>query len=174
MSLRAALQARWAGLASREKGLAGLIAALMLAALLWWLALAPALSTLRSSEARHQVLDAQLQQMQNLRAQALALQSQPKLGFDEALRALEASIRQRLGAAAQLSVAGERVTVTLRAVPAETLAQWLVQARLVARARPTEARLVRSAAAPAGAGANPAALGLAAWDGSLVLGLPAR
>lgn len=163
MKLPPALQARWDALAAREKRLVLAAMALVGAALVWWIAIGPAIQTLRSAAASHQRLDVQVQQMKALAAQAQALQSQPKAGLDESLRALEASTTQRLGAGARLSVVGDRATLTLRNVPAEALAQWLAQARINARALPTEARLVRSAAP-----------GSASWDGTLVLGLPPR
>lgn len=103
--------------------------------------------------------------MQSLQAQAQALQSQPKIGHDEALRALEASVKQGLGASAQLNVVGDRATVTLRNTPADALAEWLAQARVNARAIPSEARLVRNTSNPT----DPAV-----WDGTLVLSLPAQ
>jgi general secretion pathway protein M len=167
MSWGSDLSDRWKALAQREQRLLTLAAAVVGVALLWWLALAPALALLRSAPARHAALDAQLGQMRGLQAQAKALQEQPKMGADEALRALDLSVKERLGGGAQLIVAGDRATVTLRGVPADTLAQWLTQARVNARAVPAEARLVRSAATPPGKAG-------AAWDGSVVLTLPSR
>jgi len=167
MKLPPTLQVSWDALATREKRLVVAAVALVAMALVWWIAIGPALQTLRSAAASHQSLDAQLQQMKALAAQAQALQSQPKAGLDESLRALEAATSQRLGAGARLSVVGDRATLTLRNVPAEPLGQWLAQARINARALPSEARLVRSAA-PAGATSN------ASWDGTLVLSLPPR
>ncbi|MBX3585031.1 MAG: type II secretion system protein GspM [Ramlibacter sp.] len=160
MSPMQQLRARWATLAEREKTMLLLAAAVVGLALFWWVGVAPALATLRAAPAQHRDLDRQLQQMRALQAQAQALQSQPQQGHDEALRALELTIRQRLGSTARYTIAGDRVTVTLTAAPPEALAQWLTQARVNARALPTEARLTRNAA------------GL--WDGSLVLSLPAR
>ena len=64
------LQTRWAALQPREKTLVLASAVLVLAALLWWLALAPAFKTLRSAPQQHQALDAQLEQMNRLQAQA--------------------------------------------------------------------------------------------------------
>jgi len=63
-----------------------------------------------------------------------------------------------LGTAARMSIAGDRVTVTLTGVPPDAFASWLAQARVDARALPTEARLTRT---PAG------------WDGTVVMALPA-
>lgn len=162
MKLPPAAQARWEALAPRERLLVLAAAALVGLALIWWLTVAPALKTLRGSAEQHRTLDAQLQRMRAMATQAQALQAQPKLAYDEALRALELSTRQRLGATAQLSVVGERASITLRAAPPDALAQWLAQVRLNARALPSEARLTRGAAATGG------------WDGTIVLNLPPR
>jgi general secretion pathway protein M len=160
MKLPPQWSAAWAGLAPREKMLAGGAAALVLMALIWWLAIAPALAVLRSSDAQHQALDAQLARMRALQKQAQALQGQPKQNQDESLRLLEASVRQRLGTSARMVVAGERVTLTLANTPPDALATWLSQARVNARAVPAETRLTR------GAGGG--------WDGTVVLTLPPR
>lgn len=154
------LLARWDGLASREKALVLVAGLLVGLAVLWWLAIAPALGTIRQATAQHQTLDVQLARMQALQAQAQSLQSQPRQSADESLKALEQTIRQRLGTTARYSIAGDRVTVTLSGTSADALAQWLTQARVNARALPGEARLNRTAA------------GL--WEGTLVLTLPSR
>jgi general secretion pathway protein M len=154
------LRAHWASLAPREQAMLGAAAAVIGFALLWWIALGPALATLRSADAQHRTLDAQLQTMRRLQSQAKAMQSQPRQNPDEAMRQLEAAIRQQLGTSARYAIAADRVTVTLTNTPAAALAQWLAQVRTNARAIPGEARLTRN---PAGG-----------WDGSLVLTLPAR
>jgi general secretion pathway protein M len=159
MTLPPRLQARWDSISRREQQWLLAALALVLGAVLWWVALAPALATLRSAEQQHQLLDAQLQQMQRLQAQAKTLQAQAPMSFNEARRLLEASVKS-LGAAAQLSVVGERVTLSLKGASPDALAQWLAQARLNARAVPSEARLLRNAAGT--------------WDGMLVLTLSAR
>lgn len=168
MSARIAFQARWDSLAERERRLLASAAVLIVAALVWWVALAPALATLRAASVQNLQLDAQLQQMQVLKAQAQALQSQPKMAADEAQRTLEGLVKQRLAGMAQMAVVGERVTVTLKGVNADALAQWLVQARTNARAVPTELRLVKSD--PKNAALNTPAT----WEGTVVLTLPAR
>lgn len=170
MTASTPIAARWSQLAERERRLVTIAIALVATAALWWVGLAPAFTSLRSANARHRQVDTQLQQMQALQAQAKTLQAQPRLSHDEALRALEASIKQGLGPAARLQVAGERATVTLKGVSAEALAQWLAQARVNARAAPSEARLVRTSTVGAPA-ATPSA---ATWDGTLVMSLPAR
>ena len=165
-SLMGAIQERWRALAPREKTLVTAAASVVALALLWWVGVAPALKILGQADARQQSLDAQWQQMQALEAQARALQAQPKARHDEAVRALEASIKQSLGAGAQLSVSGERATLTLKGVPASALGTWLTQVRANARALPTEARLVRNPSTTAATGVL--------WDGVLVLALPPR
>lgn len=176
--LKKALQQRWQTLATRERQALALAALVLVLALFWWVGLAPALRTLRSTEARQHGLDAQWQQMQSLQSQARELQQQTRLSRQEALQALESSVRQRLGASGQLTVQGERATLVLKAVPATALAQWLSQARANARVLPVEVRLSRSNAAPGGNPNNPGAprpapsVAEPAWDGSLVLALP--
>ena len=166
MSLPSPLQpfsAQWARVAPREKNLIRLTAALLLAAILWLLILAPALATLRSADGQAKTLDAQLQRMKTLQAQADALQKQPPLGFDDALRALTSATKQSLGASAQLNLTGDRVSVTLKAASANALAEWLTQARVNARSVPIEVKLVRATAT-----------GAANWNGVVIMGLPPR
>ena len=199
-ALQARWQAWWPELAPREQRMVVIAGTLVLLALVWWVALAPALRTLATAPAAHAELDAQLQQMSALQIQAKALQSQPRANREDALRALETSVRQGLGPNAQIQVAGagagEGVLVTLRATPADGLAQWLAQARGNARAVPREVHLTRTqggtqapvrapggqGAFPSGPGAANAAAAAAAaaadtrvrWDGTLVMNLPAR
>lgn len=153
------LMARWNALARREQHAVLAALVLVLGAVLWWVALAPALSTLRSAPQQQRLLEAQLQHMQRLQQQAKTWQAQPALTPAESRRLLEASVKT-LGPNAQLTVVGERVTVTLKGASADALAQWLTQARLTARVSPTEARLVRNAAGT--------------WDGAMVLILSTR
>lgn len=182
------LQARWRALDAREQTLVRSAALMVGLALVWWVLVAPPLHALRQADALHRNQDAQWQKMQTLQAQAQALMSQPKMSRDDAVRALEASVKQRLGATAQLTITGDRATLTLRSTPADALAQWLAQARLNARAVPTEGKLVRTAAtatAPTTVGttvvsptatlagaAAPTQAPVPAWDGTLVLNLP--
>jgi general secretion pathway protein M len=150
---------RWAALAPREQRLIALAAMLSSAALLWWLALAPALRTLTGAAEQAAALDLQLQQVRSQQQRALTLQAQPRLRLNDARHALEATVRQRLGSTAQLSLNGERATLTLKGVDPTALADWLTLARVNARSVAIEAHLQRN---PAGN----------AWDGTLVLALP--
>lgn len=151
------LRQTWDRLASRERRMVALAVAALLAALVWMLGLAPALKIVRAAPAQLETLDLQLQSMHSLAAQAKALQNRPSVTRDDALRALESSVQQRFGASAQLSVSGDRVSVTLRGAAPEVLAQWLSQARVSARAVATQASLIR---------------GTSGWDGTVVLDLP--
>src|SRR3990167_2685440 len=174
-----ALGERWQALAPREQRLVLAAGALVSLALTWWLALAPALHTLRIAGPRHAALDGQLQHMQSLQAEALHLQAQPRIRPDDAQRALQASVLEALGATARLTLSGDRATLTLKGTPADVLAVWLAQARSNARAIPQEAHLTRSGPGEARAGAaaqtpRPAATAAVRWDGTIVLALPPR
>lgn len=158
------LAAAWGRLAARERRLVGLAALVVLLALLWTLALAPALRTLRGAPAQRAALQAEQQRMQALRDEAEALKALPRLGRDEAVRALQATTRQRLERGAQLSVVGERAQLTLSDVPAQALADWLADARANARATPVDARLTRAGDRAPGAEVR--------WSGTLSLALP--
>lgn len=130
--------------------------------LVWWLGVAPALATLRSAPERHARLDAQLSHMRSLAATAEQLRAQNTTrppARDDALRALEQA-NTTLAGTGQLSVLGDRATLTLRNTPPEALAQWLAQVRVNARVLPLEARLTRTPGAAA------------QWNGTLVLGGP--
>lgn len=179
-AVTASLQARWKALAPREQNLVLAAGAIVALALLWWVAMAPALATLRAAPARHAELDTQVQRMLTLQAEAQQLQSAPRSNPTDSVGTLRTALTQRLGPAGQLNVVGDRVTVVLKGAPADGLAQWLAQARSNAHASPVEARLVRNAAAAApAAAAGATTLGGAApsgaprWDGTLVLALPA-
>lgn len=157
MMATAPLRQAWSRLAVRERRLVIVALVLVAAGLLWAFAVAPALATVRSAPQRLVQLDAQLQTMQVLATQANALQARAPIRRDEAVRLLESSVQQRLAGKAQVSTAGDRVTVTLSGVAPQPLAQWLGQVRGTARVSVQQARLLRG---PAG------------WGGSIVLQLP--
>ena len=89
------------------------------------------------------------------------------------MRALQASVTERLGTSARLALSGDRATLTIKNTAADTLALWLVQARSNGKATAQEAHWTRSSAAtdPAPSAASQPS---AHWDGTLVLALPAR
>jgi general secretion pathway protein M len=157
MNFPTTLRSQWATMSVREQRLLQTALIILLSSALWWLGLAPALATLRSAEKQHRVLDAQWQQMQTLQAQAKTIQTQTPLTIPQAQRLLEDSVKP-LGTTAQLGAMGERVTVTFKGISADALAQWLAQARLNARATPSEAHLNRT--------------DTGTWDGTLVMSRP--
>lgn len=161
MNQLAPLMARWQNLAARERMLVSVAAIVLGLALFWWLLIAPAMQTLRTANAQRSQLDQQLQQMRSLQSQAKALQSSAKVNTGDALKELESSAKQRLGTATQLTAVGERVTVNLKSVNPDALAQWLSQARINAHALPIEAHLVQSTEAAA-----------VRWSGTVVMRLP--
>lgn len=120
--------------------------------------LVPSIKVLRYATADHQALDAQLDTVRALAAQAQAIQNEPKPSHDEAIRFVENSAKQRLLGTAQLTVSGDRATLTLNNTKPEALAAWLTDARTNGRLLPIEAKLTRTEAG---------------WSGQLVLNLPA-
>jgi len=129
--------------------------------LIWWLALAPAIQTLRQAPAQHAQVDAQLASLRAMASTAEAVRAQntaQPMGRTEALRALEESMTT-LGETGQLNVVGDRPTVTLRGTPPEALATWLARVRLNARLTPVEAQLSGDTTP-------------VSWSGSLVLAGP--
>lgn len=135
-----ALRERWNALAERERLLVGAATVLIVLALLWLLAVQPALRTLRSAPAEQARLEQQWQAMQRLAAEARTLRAAPPLAPGLAAQALQGATA-RLGTAGRLALQGDRAVLTLSGVDGEALAQWLVAARHGARARPVEARL---------------------------------
>ena len=155
------LSASLQGLPPRQQKAVRLAAWVVGLALLWWVALAPAVSTLRQARAQHAELDRSLGQMQELAASAEIIRTQnatPVPTPEVAGRSLEQATSS-LGAGAQLAQQGDRVTVTLREIPATALAQWLQQVRVNARVVPVQVQLQRSGAP-------------ASWTGQVVLAGP--
>jgi general secretion pathway protein M len=133
----------WQGLAPRERVLVASAGGLVALALLWWLALQPAWRTLSRAPFEINRLDAELQAMQGLAAEAQTLRDTPPLPPAQAQAALRAAT-ERLGVKAQLSLQGERVVVRFDGIAPSALRDWLAEARAGARARPVAAALQRS------------------------------
>jgi general secretion pathway protein M len=156
-TLRDTLQSWWSQRPAREKPLLLGAAILVSAALLWWVAIAPAVRTLSGFDAKWAAQDAQLQTMLRLQNQAQSLTAQAPLSTAAAAQALLASVQQSFGTQADVQIQGNSATVTLRGVPGEALAQWLATARANARSVPVQTRLKRG---PNG------------WTGTMQMGLP--
>lgn len=151
------LRAWWRQRPPREQALLLVCAALVLAALLWSLALAPALKTLRQHPAQRAQLQATLAQMQALQAQAQSLQGQAKPTEAQAQQALQNQTASLLGPQAALALHGGSATVTLRGASPQALGRWLAGVRTEAHAQVLQARLQHNAEG---------------WSGSVQLGLP--
>jgi general secretion pathway protein M len=147
--------AAWSRLQPREQVLCALAGCLVAGAVIWWMALAPALQILHNAPAQQDALSQQMARMQQWQTEAQTLQSQPALSHDQALRALETGVLQTLGTGSSLSVLNDRVTVVVKATAGDALAQWLAQARINARSVPAEVKLHRAASR--------------LWEGTVVL-----
>lgn len=164
-----AIKLWWASIAPREQRWITIAAWLVGLAVVWWIGLAPAIKTLRAAPAQHAAADAQLQAMRAQAAQAKDLRGQRAISYDEALRNLEGSVKKTLGTGANLAINDTRANLSLKNVNADALALWLNQARIDARAVPTEARITRSTPAAASSTST-----VTSWDGTIVLNLPPR
>ena len=162
-SLAARAGARWSQLKPQEQLGIQLATILVVAFILWIASVGPNLQQWRTANAKGLALDAQLQQMQTLQAQAQAIQVQPALTYDDAVLALKQATVQSLASTAQLSISGDRATATVQNAEPQALAQWLTQARVNARCVPLEAKLTRAHAS-----------GPTLWNGTLTLSLPSR
>ena len=156
--LRRNASAWWRALALRDRRLVTLAGVVAAAALLWGLAVQPALRTLREVPPAIERLDAESQRMQLLAAESRTLRSAPPVTPTQAAAALKAAA-ERLDEKARLVVQGERATVKLTGVDGAALRSFLAEARASARARPVEAQLVRG---PKG------------YDGTLILAIGGR
>ena len=159
------VQSRWQALTPREQRGLRWLGVLLLVVVFWQVLLAPAQNKLRVAESKRAGLAQQLQHMQAWQTQAQALQQRTPLSRDSALKALQ-SVTPSAGI--QLNPQGERVLVTLKAVPAAVLSDWLAQARTQAQTLPSEVHLTRAS----NTDANRSTPATAVWDGSMVLLLP--
>jgi len=159
-SQRQAMRQAWQQRSGRERGLILTAAVLITVLGIWQIAMAPAWSVWRQAPARQAELDARTQHMLALQAQARQWQANTAVTRRVALEQLQTSAEQLLGPGVQLQVQGDQLQLTLKAAPAEGLAQWLTQARKLSQSRPVQAELQRLDATPS------------AWQGQLTLRLP--
>jgi general secretion pathway protein M len=164
--VRSGWHAVWSRRNPREQRLLGIGVWVLGLAVLWVLALGPALHTWQEAPARQALLDAQSQRMRQLQAQAQSLQKPAVITRTDAAKWLEKNLNE-LGPNARISLQGETATLSLQAAPATALARWLSQARDNAQALPTQAQLQH--ASPPGSDSLDTP-----WRGSLVLRLPSN
>ena len=156
-NLKQALAQRWNEASAREQSAMKLGATLVLLALLWWIGLQPALSTIKSTRVQMPLVRAQYEQMLQLQAQAGVLRAQAQQAVPDAKALLQESVPS-LEKNARLTAQGERATVTFKEVRPADLARWLEQVRLKAHSRVLEMHISQTT-------------GL--WSGAVVLQLPA-
>ncbi|MFY7871797.1 MAG: type II secretion system protein GspM [Limnohabitans sp.] len=171
-ALQNALRQAWQARSLRERRGLMLAATVIGLALLWQLALAPALQTWREAPLRQSRLDQQRQQLLLLEQQARAMQGMPKVSREEALRWLQGPGLQALGTGATVRVQGEQVLVELQSTSPGQLSRFLQQAREQARALPLQAQLQQAPPAPANPASAAPTPGPLAWRGTLTLSLP--
>ncbi len=146
---RAEAAARWSALAPRERMAVMVAAGFVAVLLLWWIAIAPAWRTLSRAPAQMDELDAQIQQMQRLAAEARELKGAVPVTPSQAEAALK-SATQRLGERGTLTVRGDRATLKLTGIDGVSLRDWLNEVRSGARARAVDVQLTRDAKGYAG------------------------
>ncbi|PPE66657.1 type II secretion system protein GspM [Caldimonas caldifontis] len=134
---------RWNALEARERTLVQFTGAVVALAVLWWVALQPALRTLRETPQQLAEIRTQTQHMQRLAQEARELRGAPPVASAQATRALQASA-ERLGEGGRLNLQGDRATLTVQGLPGDVLWAWLGEARSAARARPVDVQLTRS------------------------------
>ena len=170
--MKATLQQALERLNPRERLLVYGCAVLLGIALVWWLAVAPALATYRQSAQNHAQLDVQLASMQSLAQEAAALKGKPRLNPVQTNAWLDAAA-PKLGKAT-LSRQGGRVQINFTGASAPVLAAWLSDARIQASLLPVQANWKRMADAPPNKASTPnnAAPGNASsgalWEGVLI------
>lgn len=162
------LQAAWNARAPRERRLLGLAATVVLLALVWAVAIQPALRTLRTAPTQLQALEGDLGRMQALHMRAQTLQALPARDAAVALEQFHSTTTQLLGSSAQSTQAGSLLRVQLSKVDADDLARWLTAVGSAAGLRPASADLRR---VPADGAASAAAA--VQWSGTITFNLPA-
>jgi general secretion pathway protein M len=126
------------------------------AALLWWIAIAPAWQVWQSSQSQFSQLAQQHADMQALQAQAHELQNLTRLSTEASADVLQA-LCANLGEKVKCSRQAQRMTVDVKGVSPSVLAQAWAQARSLAQAVLLETHLQRQGQA---------------WDGQWVWVLP--
>lgn len=160
MTWQHTLKARWLALGLREQRALGLAAGVLATALLWSVALAPALRTLQNADAQRAQLGATTERMQALQARAKLLQAKPEAAPGDVLKALQAATAA-LGKSANLQVVGNQATLTIKQVRVADLAPWLAPAS-GGNPSASEAHLQRDAGSTE------------LWSGTLLYRLPAK
>ncbi len=146
----------FAQLSPREQSGIRWALAVLAAAVLWWIAIAPAWQVLQNGQAQASALAQQHAEMLALQAQAQQLQSSTRLGTEAAVQALN-SVCAQMGDKVKCSRQAQRMTVDVKGISPQALAQAWTQGRSQAQAVVLESHLQRQ-----GQG----------WDGQWIWTLP--
>lgn len=157
------LQLVWSHRSGRERAMLLAAAILLTGTLLWSVALSPALRTLATADKTRVTLEGQLQAMLDMQTQAKALQTQPHMGTAAVSQALLAAVEPTFGKNARLVIANNQATLTVNAVTAQALGQWLTLARVNAQSKPTVVQIAKTTSPD-----NADIL----WSGTLQMALP--
>jgi hypothetical protein len=98
-----------------------------------------------------------------MQTQAQSLQSQPRLANAAVSQILMAAVEPTFGKNARLVIANNQATLTVNAVTAQALGQWLTLARVNAQSKPTVVQIAKTAIPD-----NADIL----WSGTLQMALP--
>lgn len=142
-ALRGQLLSRWQAMAPRERQMVTVAAWALGLALLVLVGVRPAVRTLKEAPVQISEVNATLDDMKRQADEVRVLRQLPAVPPAQAQAALQ-SATDRLGPAATLRVQADRVVVTFNKVPGNQLAEWLIEVRAGARARPLEANLAES------------------------------
>jgi len=129
---------------------------LLLVLVVWQWALSPALQVLRTSEAQRARLSLQTAQMQALQQQAQQLHQQSRISPEQAAQSLQ-SLASHAGGQIKFNRQGQRVSLDIKALSPQALAELLTQARSQAHASVQEAHLQ---------------FNNKSWEGQVLLALP--
>jgi general secretion pathway protein M len=150
----------WTSRTARERQALLAASALVLVAGVGVGLIAPAWHAVQQGPQRHAQLDAQLQQLHALSAQAQRLQAAAPLPRAERIRAVEMATATHLKPSGQARVNGDQLTVSFGATAPEALAGWLADVRVGARLLPDDLQMSR------------VGTGQALWQGTVLLTLP--
>ena len=153
------IKARFASLSGREKTIVLIAIYLIIGAFIWWVMLSPAIQILKNAPAQHLVLDQEIQSMQQMVAEAKAIQAQVQeapANFEATLKLLS---ENTIPGQYTLLSSGDKITVTLQSTEPKKLLQWLEIVRTELHNKPHEVQLKQASNSTL-------------WQGTIVFLLP--
>jgi general secretion pathway protein M len=158
-----AFRNQWAMLPIRQRIAAQWFMAVLALLVLWFLLLAPALSTLRRVRIEEPKIQVRLHRIQQEQQRAITLRKKEILTLADAKKALQQATKNDLGATAQItSIGDDSMIITLVKAEAKNVANWLYDTRVAAHSTPSSMQLTR----------NNDLVGNPLWSGQVVMMLP--